>query len=694
MTLFRRTCAAFAAFALAIGGASAIAPATARAQKTPATPAAYHQKSPLDRANLDTTCAPCTNFYQFANGGWLKRNPIPAAYSAWGSFNELSDQNTENLRKVLDDAAAHRSTAKDPAVRKLGEFYAACMDSASIEKAGMSPIAGDLETIRAIATPADVQRYLIAQHAQGHDILFGFGSTQDAKNSSEVIGGIGQGGLGLPDRDYYIKTDARTVAIRDAYVKHVAADLVLAGEPAAQAATDAQHIMALETTIAQSHLTRVQERDPQLTYHRKTPAELHALAPDIDWTAYFAAQKVPSIAAIDVENPAFVSTVDSLLRTVPVSDWKSYLTWNLVRRAAPTLSSPFVNEAFAFSRQFTGAKEQLPRYKKCIQATDMSMGDALGKAYVDRFFSPEAKARAITMVNNLKAAFRERLASRTWMSDSTRKMAYAKLDAFMQKIGYPDKWKDYSTLSVTPANSFYANANAVAAFRNAEDNARIGKPVDRARWGMTPPTVNAYYNPAMNEIVFPAGILQPPFFDPKADDAVNYGGMGAVIGHEMTHGFDDQGAQYDAQGNLKTWFTSADLANFKGKTAAYAKQFDAYTILDSVHVNGALTNGENIADLGGLTIAYAAMEKALAGKPRHKIDGFTPEQRFFLAWAQIWRENMTPQQARMLVSINEHAPAVWRVNGPLANMPEFAKAWGCKPGEPMERPAAQQTAIW
>ena len=389
-----------------------------------------------------------------------------------------------------------------------------------------------------------------------------------------------------------------------------------------------------------------------------------------------------------------MTTVDSLLGAIPVDDWKSYFTWNLVRGAANTLSSPFVNEAFAFGQKFSGAKEQLPRYKRCIAATDNSMGEALGKAYVERFFTPQAKARALQMVNNLKAALHDRLATRAWMSDSTRKMAFAKLDAFAQKIGYPDKWKDYSAMRITPTNTYYANAVAVAEFDNADDNARIGKPVDRTRWGMTPPTVNAYYNPLMNEIVFPAGILQPPFFDPTADDAVNYGGMGAVIGHEMTHGFDDQGAQYDAQGNLKTWFTTSDLAKFKASTAAYADQFDTYTVLDSLHINGKLTNGENIADLGGLTVAYAAMEKALAGKPRTRIDGFTPEQRFFLAWAQIWRNNMTPEQARLRISVDPHSPGIWRVNGPLANMPEFAKAWGCKPGDPMERPAGQQAAIW
>ena len=675
-------------FCIGMIASAVLVASTAGAQST------YHQTKPLDPVNMDTTCAPCTNFYQFANGGWMAANPIPAAYSQWGAFNELADANNEKLRIVLDDAVAHRKTSSDPALRKVGDFYAACMDSSAIEQAGDAPIKGALAEIAAIKSPAEVKQYLIAQAASGRGILFSLGSTQDAKNSSQVIGGLRQGGIGLPDRDYYFRTDAHTVALREAYVKHIANDLVLVGESPEQAATNAHNVMALETSIAASHLTRVQQRDPTLTYNRKTPAQLAALAPDFDWKALFAAENAPHVSAIDVSNPKFVSTVGSLLSTVPVSDWKAYFTWNLVNRSANTLSSPFVNEAFAFSQHMTGAKEQLPRYKRCIAFTDRALGEALGKAYVARYFTPAAKARANAMVNNIRAEFRERLASRTWMSDSTRRAAYAKLDAFVQKIGYPDKWKDYSAMAIKPGNSFYQNTVAVGEFNNTDDIARIGKPVDRSRWGMSPPTVNAYYNPAMNEIVFPAGIMQPPFFDPNADDAVNYGGMGAVIGHEMSHGFDDQGAQYDAHGNLKTWFTPSDLANFKAKTAAYAAQFDTYTILDSLHVNGKLTNGENIADLGGLTIAYAAMEKALGNKPRTKIDGFTPEQRFFLAWAQIWRSNTRPEEARLRLATDPHSPAVWRVNAPLSNMPAFAAAWGCKTGTPMARPASESVAIW
>jgi len=654
----------------------------------------YRQTKPLDPANLDTTCAPCTNFYQFANGGWMKNNPIPAAYPTWGSFGELDDQNQAKLRLVLDEAVAHRADATDPTMRKLADFYAACMDSATIEKAGYQPIEPDLKLIANISTRADVQRYLVSQLSAGHGVLLNLGSGQDSKNSTEIIGSMQQSGLGLPNRDYYFNTDEHTASIRSAYVKHITNDFVLIGEAPATAAQNAQNILALETSIAASHFTPTQERDPVLTYNRKTPAQLAVLAPGVPWKSLFAAEKVPGINAVDVEDPKFLSTVDSLLAVVPVEQWKAYFTWYLLQRSSNLLSSPFVNEEFAFEQQFSGAKEQLPRYKRCIRTTDGAMGEALGQAYVKKYFTPEAKARALAMVNNLKAEFRERLATRTWMGDSTRKMAYAKLDAFAEKIGYPDKWKDYTALSVKPGASFYDNSIAVTAFNNADMMSRIGKPLDRTRWGMSPPTVNAYYNPQMNEIVFPAGILQPPFFDPNADDAVNYGGMGAVIGHEMSHGFDDQGAQYDAQGNLKTWFTAADLANFKARTATYATQFDGYTILDSLHINGKLTNGENIADLGGLTIAYAAMEKALGDKPRTRIDGFTPEQRFFLGWAQIWRSNSRPEYSRMLISVDPHSPDSWRVNAPLSNMPEFAKAWGCKVGSTMVRPASESVAIW
>ncbi len=655
----------------------------------------YRQTAPIDQANLDTSCAPCKDFYTFANGGWVKKNPIPAAYSQWGSFHELRDRSTDLLRTVLDSITANRNTLADPTSRKLGSFYASCMDTAGIEALGGSPLVPQLKRIAAIKNAKEARTYLAQRHAEGLNIAFAHGAFQDAKNSTQVIFAMQQGGLGLPNRDYYFKTDSLSVQLVHDYTKHIAKLLVLSGETPEAAAASAQQAFAVEKALAAASMTPVEMRDPVATYNKKTPAELSALAPGFDWNGYFAALKVPKGTSVDVQQPKFIATLDSLFTKLPTEDWKAYYRWHLVRSGAGRLSKAFVDEDFAFDQKLTGAQEQLPRYKICVQAADEQMGEALGKAYVDRYFPPAAKARAMEMVKNLKEAFRARLATRTWMSDSTRAQAYTKLETFMDKIGYPDKWLDYSSLNVTPNNSYYNNYVAVTQFAATDDVSLIGKPVDRARWQMTPSTVNAYYNPSMNEIVFPAGILQPPFFDPNADDAVNYGGMGAVIGHEMTHGFDDQGAQFDAKGNLRQWFTDKDLADFKSRTQLVDDQFGEYTILDSVRVNGKLTLGENIADLGGLTIAYEALQKSMAGKPTPaKIDGFTQEQRFFLAWAQIWRNNIRDEMARMRVNTDSHSPNIWRTNGPLSNLPAFAKAWGCHPGDPMVRPATKQADIW
>jgi putative endopeptidase len=650
---------------------------------------------PIDPANLDTTCAPCQDFYQFANGGWLKNNPIPAAYSQWGSFHELRDRSTDLLRDVLEATVAEQNKTSDPTLKKLAAFYASCMDTVKIEELGATPIAGALARITAIETSHDARVYLTERHATGYNLVFAHGATPDSKKSTDVIFAMQQAGLGLPDRDYYFKTDSHSVQLRKDYVEHIANMLTLAGQPREEATADAQRVFALETELAKASMTNVERRDPVATYNKKTREELAKLAPGFDWGTYFKTLNVPDGVPTDVQQPKFIATVDKLFNTLPVDDWKAYFRWHLVRSAAPRLSKAFVDEDFAFEAKLTGVKEQLPRYKTCVQATDQMMGEALGKAYVDRHFPPEAKARAMEMVKNLKEAFRERLATRTWMSDSTREQAYAKLETFMDKIGYPDKWMDYTPLKVTPENSYFENYVATTKFLTDDDVSQVGKPVDRNRWGMTPPTVNAYYHPLLNEIVFPAGILQPPFFDPNADDAVNYGGMGAVIGHEITHGFDDQGSQFDAQGNLRQWFTAKDLANFKSRTKLVEEQFDNYTILDSVRVNGKLTLGENIADLGGLTIAYAALQKSLEKNPvTEKIDGFTPEQRFFLAWAQIWRMNIRDEMARMRAYTDPHSPSIWRTNGPISNMPEFAKAFGCKEGDPMVRPADKRADIW
>jgi len=653
----------------------------------------HPQTKPLDPANLDRTANACVDFYQFANGGWIKNNPIPAAFSRWGSFDELSENNNSALTKILNKAANDASAKKTAATKMLGDFYASCMDSAAAEKAGAAPLRPRLARIDAITDQAGLQRELARLRSEGVTAAFNFSSTQDSKNSTSVIGGAAQGGLGLPDRDYYTKTDSGSAVIRKNYVAHMRKMFQLAGETEDQAEADSKKVMALETALANASLTRVEQRDPIKTYNYRTPAQLASMTPHFNWTQYFTDLGTPNIPAVDVQSPKYFASVDSLLANVPLSDWKAYLRWKVIRASAPFLSSAFVNENFNFSRTLSGARELLSREKRCTRLTDSGLRDALGQAYVAENFTPQAKARALEMVHNLEAVFRERLAKLPWMSEATRQQALVKLQAFAEKIGYPDKWRDYSTLTIK-RGSLLDNVIAVNKYENKRDLAMIGKPLDRTQWGMTPPTVNAYYNPLMNEIVFPAGILQPPFFSATADDAVNYGGMGSVIGHEMGHGFDDQGAQYDPQGNLKNWWSAEDLEKFKTRTGMISSQYDAYTVLDSVHVNGKLTLGENAADIGGLAVAYAAMEKALAGKPKPLIDGFTPEQRFFLAWAQIWRQNVTPQQQQVLINIDPHSPGRWRVNGPLSNMVEFAEAFNCKPGDPMVRPEAQRATLW
>ena len=652
------------------------------------------QSTPLDPANLDRSVSACTDFYQFANGGWVKSHPVPPAYSVWGSFSELGENNQGNLLTILKKAAATGNSQASEDMRKLGVFYSSCMDSVGAERAGAQPINPQLRRIAAIQNRAQVEAEVARLHAQEVPVLFGFGAQQDLKNSTSVIAGIRQGGLSLPDRDYYLNPDKRYVDIRANYTDHLTRTFQLLGESPSEAAADARRVIGIETALAKPALTRVQMRDPNANYHRMTAAELAQLAPGFNWPSLFAGEGRSDISTLNIQNPVFVKAVDSLLSAAPIDDWKAYLRWKVADAAAPSLSSAFVNEDFRFASTLSGTKEMLPREKRCARATDSGLRDALGQAYVAQYFTPAAKQRALEMVRNLESIFHDRLQTLEWMTDTTKVQATGKLAAFANKIGYPDKWRDYSTLTIKPGH-FLNNQVAVREYERRRTLSRIGQPVERAEWGMTPPTVNAYYNPSMNEIVFPAGIMQPPFFDPKADDAVNYGGMGAVIGHEMTHGFDDQGSQFDAQGNLRNWWSASDLEKFKRGTGLVASQFDSYTVLDSVHVNGKLTLGENLADLGGLSISYAALEKALAEKGRPPlIDGFTPEQRFFLAWAQIWRQNINPEAQRVRINTDPHSPGRWRTNGPISNMPQFAAAFGCKAGDPMVRPDSVRPVIW
>ena len=646
----------------------------------------------FDTANLDKTCKPCDDFYQFAMGGWMKSNPIPPEYPSWGTFAQLADKNQQNLRQILDDAV-HAQTAAGSNEQKIGDFYASCMDATAIDAAGTKPFEPELARIAEIKSVADLQAEAERLQSRGVGALFRFGSNQDAKDSTRVIGGAFQGGLGLPEREYYLKEDDKSKQLREAYTKHVAKMFELLGDPADKSAAEAATILKIETALATASMKNTDLRDPDKTYHKMMLADLKTLTPNFSWEAYFRAAEHPELQEINVGQPDFFRALDAQLTATPIGDWKTYLRWHLVNAAAPGLPEKFVAEDFDFrGKTLTGAKEIQPRWKRCVQATDRVLGEALGQVYVQKYFPPEAKARALEMVHNLIAALRDDLQTLPWMGSDTRTQATRKLEAFAVKIGYTEKWRDYSALKID-RRSYAENQLRGAEFDFARRLNKIGNPVDRTEWGMTPPTVNAYNNSSMNEIVFPAGILQPPFYDPKADDAVNYGGMGAVIGHEITHGFDDHGSKFDGQGNLKDWWSPEDLKNFKARAACVSDQFDAYVVDGDLHENGKLVLGESIADLGGLTIAYAAYEKSIAGKPRPpEKDGFTPEQRFFLGWAQVWGANERIEYARLMANTNPHPLARFRGNGPLSNMAEFAKAFGCKKGESMVR--EQACKIW
>src|SRR5437879_4683174 len=579
----------------------------------------------LDPVNLDTTCAPCQDFYRFANGGWLARTALPPEYPSFGSFTELVERNNTTLRRIVERLAATTPRAPRTTEQKLGAFYASCMDSSAIERAGADPLKNELTRIDAIASREGLTRALARGHQHGWDPAFNFGGTADYKRSTMIIAAAAQGGLGLPDRDYYVRDDSTARTLRSAYLEYVSRTLGLLGDAPALADERALRILTLETALARASLTRVERRDPNANYHKLSLAAADSLTPNLAWPAFLRDAGAPATDAINIGQPRFFRAVDSLLTAVPLADWRAYLRWHFTRHLAPWLSSPFVDASFRYQRALTGVKEQQPRWKRCVQAANGMLGDALGQAYVQETFTPDARRRALDMVDHLIAALDDRLHTLEWMGDSTRAQAVAKLRAFGKKIGYPDKWRDYAKLAVDPRD-FAGNVVRAQTFAAAWDFARIGKPVDKAEWRMTAPTVNASYSPTFNDITFPAGILQAPFFDPADDDAVNYGGMGAVIGTEMTRAFADQGRQFDAQGNLRDWWTPDDAQRFKDRAARVATQFDAYTVVDSVtHVNGRPTVGQDIADLGGLKVAYAAFQQALAGKPRPPaIDGFTP----------------------------------------------------------------------
>jgi len=674
----------------------AIAAGCARSQRRGSRGDSAASSPGVELSSIDKTCNPCQDFYHYANGSWLKNNPIPAAYPSWGRFNELMVRNREHLRQILEKASQDQDRAAVPGSneQKIGDYYASCMNVQQIDADGAKPLQPELDRIQAIANANDFQAELAHLQMIGIDAVFSFGSTQDEKNSSQVIGGADQGGIGLPDRDYYLKTDDKSKQLRQQYVAHVAKMFELLGDNPAKSAAEAKTVMEIESNLAQASMDRIERRDPDKTYHKMSISQLQALTPNFSWPSYFHEIGAPKMNSVDVAVPKFFEAVNRDLKSVSLSDWRIYLRWHLINSTARWLSQPFVEENFNFNgKVLQGTKENLPRWQRCVASTDNQLGEALGQIYVQEYFPPGAKARALKMVNDLIAALRDDLQTLPWMGPGTRKEALAKLNAFGVKIGYPDKWRDYSAYHVD-RGPFVLDTLRGSDFESHRDLNKIGKPVDRTEWGMTPPTVDAYNNGVMNEIVFPAGILQPPFFDAEADDASNYGAIGAVIGHEMTHGFDDEGRKFDARGNLRDWWAPEDAKNFNDRAQCIVNQFNNYVAIDDVHENGKLVLGESIADLGGLTIAYNALEKGLKGKTRPLIGGYTPEQRFFLAYSQMWAATDRPEFVRLMANLNPHALDRIRSIAAPSNMAAFAKAFGCEEGGAMVRPASLRCQIW
>ena len=681
---FHRTALSAALLAGAALSALAQAPAAPPAAREPIDAGRLDAIPRFDANAVDRSVQPCQDFYQFACGQWVAKNPVPPDRSRWGRLSELSERNQATLRGILEKAA-QPSPKRDPVDQKIGDYYASCMDQAAIEAKGIAPLEPELARVDALKSKGEIAAALARLHSGGVDALFRFGVQPDFENASLSLAGLDQGGLSLPDRDYYLSDEARFADVRKRFPGHVQKMLELLGEPQERAARDAQTVLDIETALAKVSLDRVRRRDPANTYHKMTLKELAALAPHFDWSAYFAAAGAPPFTQINVKWPDFFKGVDQLVQARGLDDWKVYLRWHAVHDGAALLPTAFVDEDFnLFEKTLNGTQEVRPRWKRCVQLTDEQLGEALGQRYVEATFGPEGKARTLKMVLALESALDRDIRDLPWMTGTTKKKALEKRAAIANKIGYPDRWRDYSKLQIARGDAF-GNAERAARFEKARRLAKIGKKVDPSEWRMTPPTVNATYNPYENNVNFPAGILQPPFFDKTMDDAVNFGAVGAAIGHELTHGFDDQGRKFDAKGNLADWWTEADAREFEKRASCLADEYSGFTVAGGVHLNGRLTLGENTADNGGVRIAYMALEDTLKGRAPQPRDGFTPQQRFFLAWGQIWCENSTEQSAKVRAQTDPHSPGRYRVNGVLVNMPEFRQAFGCAADTPMVR---------
>lgn len=678
-----------------LAGVISLAPVTAEAQTASTTASSTLPYTPsLDVSAMDRTVDPCVDLYHYSCGGWQKNNPIPPDQTSWSVYGKLYQDNLNFLRTILEQASS-TSAPRDAVTQKIGDFYAACMDETAIERRGLSPLQPQLDAIAGLKSVRELAPQIARlQLTYGGSILFNAGSQQDPDNSEQQIAQVDQGGLGLPDRDYYFKEDAKSKEARERYVEHVQRVFELAGDSAKTAKANAETVMRLETLLAKASLTRVERRNPYNLKHKMKLADLGQIAPGFNWAAYYHEAAYPQFEILNVDTPEFFKQVNALLKSEPIANWRTYLRFHVVNSASPYLSSKFAQENFDFYRKYLrGAKEMQPRWKRCVSWTDDDLGEALGQAYVRQVFSPELKASTLDMVMRIEAAMEQRIQNLDWMSPETKQQALIKLHGIRNKIGYPDKWRDYSALMIDRAD-FTGDVARADQFESRRDINKVGKPVDHGEWEMSAPTVDAYYDPQMNNINFPAGVLQPPLYDAKMDDAPNYGNTGGTIGHELTHGFDDEGSQFDAHGNLRNWWTEDDRKKFESRTKCVQDQYAQYVAVDDVHINSALTLGEDVADLGGEILGYIAWKDATKDKNLQPIDGLTPEQRFFVGFAQWDCANERPEDQRVRAATDPHSPPQYRINGVVVNMPEFSQAFSCKQGQPMTKPVDQVCKVW